>query len=78
MLYAHMYIKVINLCIQHWSWLALGGYGFMQFISYVRSLVIQIIIIIIIPFQKLTQKGAITCAFSCYFWIMWKTNLRLT
>jgi hypothetical protein len=65
MLYAHRYIKVINLCIQHWSWLASGGYGFMWFISYVCSVVIQIIIII--PFQKITQKGAITCAFSCYF-----------
>jgi len=37
----------------------------MWFISYVCSVVIQIIIII--PIQKITQKGAITCAFSCYF-----------
>ncbi len=36
----------------------------MQFISYVCSVVIQIIIII--PFQNITQKGAITCAFSFF------------
>ncbi len=75
MLYAHKYIKVINLCIQHWSWLALGGYGFMWCISYVCNVVIQIIIII--PFRKITRKGAFIWAFSCYFFNYMKTKFEI-
>ncbi len=44
-------------------------------ISYVCNVVIQIIIII--PFRKITRKGAFIWAFSCYFFNYMKTKFEI-